>query len=699
MMLPVKVIIAKLKKCPMLTAGTVSPALLEEWHHMCKCFAKQSSKDPKTKVVLLVANAMFEPRLQERYHTVEDWIDKLSLDEYMVKLVEIVLNPNWAHQMWQDILATSQPNWQTFKQWCCEMENHNALLTTSMPAFSLAKDSLHHHMEVHVCPSLCLLFLNKPIPSTYSYCEWAKEANTRDQDLRDEEKHMDDHLDSRNAVCCTCSSHTPQGSLLSRMSMLGTTTSTTASSGGEAKCTAGAPKLAKLTTEERSLLDKHWGCYFCHVFYVDHQSKSCLLATTGAWLDAATYVTLTEAMALPVRPTENKTSRLAVGYVRAQCNNVDTKNKYYSDKRYAPFTLPHLLVPLEVTGPHISAFPISIKALPDTGCPSTVISNELVTQLGLRHFELPQEEDNLSMLLGALMRSGEYVKLQMVLGNGAWSLGVHRAKVTTGLPVPLLLGIPFLALEHLIIDMELRSITVCDTGYDLAKPDMIPKHVWAPKYKIPPPTPTKLQKSKLLRPTMILKNVPPARLDASNFSCKMIAAVWKHIAVLRFLERCCAEEEKMKIEFADLFPTWLPDTADMPNHIYHHIHLKDKNLVMCRRGYSSAKNHHKNFWELMDIHIHAGCLHLSSSEHTSPCFVMPKYKNRVPDPTVLGHWVNNYQELNTNTIRNNFPLPKITDILADCGKGKIFSKIDMTNTFFQMQVHPDKIHLTAVWTP
>jgi hypothetical protein len=41
----------------------------------------------------------------------------------------------------------------------------------------------------------------------------------------------------------------------------------------------------------------------------------------------------------------------------------------------------------------------------------------------------------------------------------------------------------------------------------------------------------------------------------------------------------------------------------------------------------------------------------------------------------------------------------VDDILADCVKGKIWSKMDMTNSFFQTRVHPDDVHLTAVMTP
>jgi Reverse transcriptase (RNA-dependent DNA polymerase) len=48
---------------------------------------------------------------------------------------------------------------------------------------------------------------------------------------------------------------------------------------------------------------------------------------------------------------------------------------------------------------------------------------------------------------------------------------------------------------------------------------------------------------------------------------------------------------------------------------------------------------------------------------------------------------------------DSHPLPYIDNILANCAKGKIWSVINMTNSFFQTRVHPYDIHLTAVTTP
>lgn len=48
---------------------------------------------------------------------------------------------------------------------------------------------------------------------------------------------------------------------------------------------------------------------------------------------------------------------------------------------------------------------------------------------------------------------------------------------------------------------------------------------------------------------------------------------------------------------------------------------------------------------------------------------------------------------------DNYPLPCIDDILADAAKGKIWGKIDMTNSFFQTLVNPEHIKYTATLTP
>ena len=97
---------------------------------------------------------------------------------------------------------------------------------------------------------------------------------------------------------------------------------------------------------------------------------------------------------------------------------------------------------------------------------------------------------------------------------------------------------------------------------------------------------------------------------------------------------------------------------------------------------------------MLKHHEDAGQIRPSNSSLASPSFLVPKM-----DSTILPHWVNDYQVLNSNMVLDSCPLPRVDDILADCAKGCIWSCLDMTNSFFHTGVHPDDIHLMAVTTP
>ena len=68
------------------------------------------------------------------------------------------------------------------------------------------------------------------------------------------------------------------------------------------------------------------------------------------------------------------------------------------------------------------------------------------------------------------------------------------------------------------------------------------------------------------------------------------------------------------------------------------------------------------------------------------------------DKNDLPHWVNDSLVLNANTVLDAFPLPWVDDILADCAQGTIWSKLDMTNSFFQTLMKPEDVWKTAMTT-
>jgi hypothetical protein len=145
--------------------------------------------------------------------------------------------------------------------------------------------------------------------------------------------------------------------------------------------------------------------------------------------------------------------------------------------------------------------------------------------------------------------------------------------------------------------------------------------------------------------------------------------------------------------FSDVFRP-IPHISELPEDVYCHISLKDASKTISTRSHSCPRKYQDAWKTLLEQHLEAGRIRPSSSTHASLAFIIPK-----ADSTVLPRWVNDYRQLNGNPIHDRFPLPRVDNILANCGKGKIWSVIDMTNSFFQTHVHPDDVCKTAVTTP
>jgi len=124
--------------------------------------------------------------------------------------------------------------------------------------------------------------------------------------------------------------------------------------------------------------------------------------------------------------------------------------------------------------------------------------------------------------------------------------------------------------------------------------------------------------------------------------------------------------------------------------VYCRIRLKDATKCVQTRTYSTPRKYREAWATLIQQHLDAGRIRPSNSAHASPAFIVPK-----SDPTVLPRWVNDYRMLNANTVLDAHPLPRVDDILADCARGKIWSKLDMTNSFSK----PGYIQTTCISPP
>lgn len=122
------------------------------------------------------------------------------------------------------------------------------------------------------------------------------------------------------------------------------------------------------------------------------------------------------------------------------------------------------------------------------------------------------------------------------------------------------------------------------------------------------------------------------------------------------------------------------------------IRLKNNDKIVQRRPYRLAPAEREHVKELIrDLKAHK-IIRDSNSPFASPILLVKKKdgSNRM---------CVDYRELNSNTIRDHFPLPIIDDHISKLSKAKFFTVLDMAAGFHQIPIAEDSIEKTAFVTP
>ena len=127
--------------------------------------------------------------------------------------------------------------------------------------------------------------------------------------------------------------------------------------------------------------------------------------------------------------------------------------------------------------------------------------------------------------------------MELSSGNSIRKSKMFQAKVNTGLPVPLILGMPFfffffLATQHIAIDSNAHTTKDKRTGYDLLNPK-IPKSAWAPKRVVPPPMPPKTCQ----QPNTTLVSVSEPALAGYLLPAPIMAAICERIETISLQDK------------------------------------------------------------------------------------------------------------------------------------------------------------------
>lgn len=142
-------------------------------------------------------------------------------------------------------------------------------------------------------------------------------------------------------------------------------------------------------------------------------------------------------------------------------------------------------------------------------------------------------------------------------------------------------------------------------------------------------------------------------------------------------------------EFEDVFqePTELPPYRKVD----HAIALLDESKVVNQRPYR-LPFHQKNAMEdLIKTLLFSNKIRPSLSPYSSPVILVRKKD---------GTWrmCVDYRQLNSNTVKNKYPIPIIEDLLDELFGAQIFSKIDLRSGYHQIRMREEDIPKTAFTT-
>jgi len=123
----------------------------------------------------------------------------------------------------------------------------------------------------------------------------------------------------------------------------------------------------------------------------------------------------------------------------------------------------------------------------------------------------------------------------------------------------------------------------------------------------------------------------------------------------------------------------------------HTIDLKDEFAPSKAKVYPLSQNKRDEVQKFTKDHLRKGYIRPSKSQQTSPVFFVGKKdggKRMVMD----------YRKLNRQTVKNNYPLPLITDLVDNMGGKRVFTKMDLRWGYNNVQIKEGDEWKTAFTT-
>ncbi|GLB37185.1 putative retrotransposable element tf2 155 kda protein type 1-like [Lyophyllum shimeji] len=675
-------------RVPIMFNGVITPAVLELFKYYCQRFFSAKAVPDTDQVTKVMYN--LEPT------TIRSWIGSsraelaaLTFAQFMGRIRTKLLDKGWEYEV-AAVLHSFQ-NGRVFTEWVTKVREANATLI-EFPAFPA--DSLREHLRVRFDPELRVEYNAhngqlRRLDGITDIDIWIKSIAKLDESLKLAAKRRatawmhkaSDGKTRTSAYNAFTTSHTPAA-----------TAHAADATNAAAPVHSNRRYCYKMTDLERELLRDNEGCTNCRKIYAGHVAAECPLGDKPLLLAdykpilTREYVEAAHAARLKNASSKGKTKATTVAAVFKESSDDDDTQDIGNE-----YVLPrHLKWSCVVTAPSIA--PTAVVGLIDHGAPPALISNRFAKRLGV-----PIHKLHKPLRVSSAFSSGggnglpdltldRYVKLIVQSPCAQWKSRAQIFILSPNLATDIILGLDFLMRNNIVVDLVDRSAIDKTPARRKAEAEWI-KDGQEETRKLRKPVHVELC-------DLFAREQKHFNMDKHSTTPDLIGLVKARIETLAAVDRLKSLDKKLKSTFSDCFPIDIPHVDKLPRDVYHRIEVKPNARISVARAYSCPRKFRDEWKTLIDQHYAAGRIRPSSSQYTSPSFIIPK-----ADPTVLPRWVNDYRTLNSVTVPDNYPLPRVEDILADCAKGKIWGKIDMTNSFFQTLVHPDDVKYTATLTP
>ncbi|RDB23650.1 Transposon Tf2-9 polyprotein [Hypsizygus marmoreus] len=714
---------------PILSAGIITYDNFKIFEKMCLRFFSHKSIAIEEQVQRVIYN--FEDV------SVQDWLDgdfdkfvALTFPNFATEFMKKWLPTHWEDDIINRVIRM-QDN-RPFWTWVIDVKKCNLLLVGKplhVPAASM-KAHLIARFDLALRSSYRSADNFETMESMVLFDNWVDEVRKIDERIRARsERNGKAYIDK--LVAQSVAARIPL------QSNIANTISTPHQSTSTPSTRTPRPFIPRLTEAEKVLLASNGGCYKCRQFYAGHYADSCTVDRPSP--DAIKNLTPENAALAKTTYEQRKPAVVAAVFGSQPATFVDDSYTYDDpamDEDYSPeyavdeyvssFTdsLPsHFWWDCSLDAPFTCA-PTPVRALIDSGACPVMISSNMAEIYGLvpHHLHKPYPVSGAfssqpsSPSPCATISLTTYCKLHLQSRDACWKSRVVHAIIVPNLVTDIILGLDFLVRNKIVLDPESRTAITKDSNFDLLNPP--DATLFRTPIKRSPPQKRKAEAAaarteaekirtarKTWRPVQATVQSEllrffqkhPTRFDFqahTTGSANIVGLIRARIEELASLETLSNLDQELKESFSDCFPTDIPHVRDLPTNVYHNIEVPPTAHFLTARAYSCPRKYRAGWKTLIDQHVAAGRIRPSSSPFTSPSFIVPK-----SDPNVLPRWVNDFRVLNKVTTPDNYPLPRIDDILADCAKGSIWGKIDMTNSFFQTLMNPEHIKYTATLTP